>query len=453
MKKNDWLLLLAVAIYSYLFYAQTDGLNYLLFTIILLLLTFVKSEKAVLANVVSLVLFAGFVRVPQASIFVAALNSVYSLGTSAFLNTFNKTSTTGQSRQALHFANFNARSIPVIGLPVLIFLIFLGLYQSASPAFSQLVGYINFDFISWYWVWFTFLGFWLLFGFFRQLILPELTQHDLAKNNTLLRVRRQLNKPFKFLGLRHEHRSAYLLLLLLNGLLLLFNISDAYYLFADSLPDGLRYSDYLHQGVNTLIFSFVLAIAILLYLFRGNLNFFSQNKTLKILAYTWLLQNLILVIITISKNSIYIQGTGLTYKRIGVYIYLLLTAIGLITNFIKIYGVKNNWFLFRKNAWGFYFVLLLGSSFSWDRILTDYNLKYAANPDVAYLTTLSDANLNQIYANAASTQNIFSSELKELITLRRQQFLTRVADKDWQSWNYSDWHVQQSLAGSGSLPK
>ena len=36
MKRNDWILLIAVAAYSFLFYEQSPGINFLIFTIVLL---------------------------------------------------------------------------------------------------------------------------------------------------------------------------------------------------------------------------------------------------------------------------------------------------------------------------------------------------------------------------------------------------------------------------------
>ena len=474
MKKNDWFLVLAVAAYSYLFYDQTAGINFLLFTILLLVLVSLKTDPvvkkqrswqftafaslitsinvvyinsglAILTNVVSLILFAGLSRLPQASLFVAGINSLYSLAASTFLTILNKGETKPQKHQALYFASFIPQSIPVIIVPLIIFLVFLGLYSSANPAFGYLISLLNFEFISWNLVWFTIVGFWFLFGFLQQLIVPSLTQLDLRTGDSLLRLRKP-NKPiFKYAALKQEYQGSYFLLAILNVLLCGFNLSDAFYLTIGNLPAHVPYSEYLHQGVYTLIFSILLAIGILLHVFRGNLNFFSQNKTLKILAYAWLLQNLILVLLTFTKNSIYIQGTGLTYKRIGVYTYLLLTAIGLITSFIKIYSTKNNWFLFRKNAWAFYLVLIITTCFNWDRLLTVYNLTYAQNPDLEYLNSLSDSNLPDVYANAVSPHSRFSPEQQKEILNRQRYFLERLKVQDWQSWNYNNWHIKQAL--------
>src|ERR1019366_7656081 len=70
-----------------------------------------------------------------------------------------------------------------------------------------------------------------------------------------------------------------------------------------------------------------------------------------------------------------IQSSGLTRKRIGVYVYLLLCLIGLVTTFIKVSGKKSNWFLFRKNAWAFYAIFIVACFFNWDDMIVRYNCK------------------------------------------------------------------------------
>ena len=163
-----------------------------------------------------------------------------------------------------------------------------------------------------------------------------------------------------------------------------------------------------------------MAIGILLYLFRGNLNFYSKSKPVKYLAYLWLALNLLLVCLTLTKNSIYITGTGLTYKRIGVYTYLLLTGIGLVISYVKISQVKTNWYLFRKNGWAVYLVLVLLSTLNWDRLITTYNLTYAQSPDLGYLFTLSNANLPLLYAQTkAPTQPFTPNQLDRIISWRK----------------------------------
>lgn len=475
MKKNDWLLLSATALYSFLFYQQTAGINYLIFSAFLVLLlglqaskatrrhlawvltaaaslltgfqvAFINTGLAVGANIVSLILLAGFSLNSHTSLYIAAVNTLYTSSTSFFLLTLKKAglSQKHQQQTQLQFVNLSPR-IAFIGIPLLFFVLFLFLYRSASPAFSYLIGLIDLSFISWYWIWFTFAGYWLLTGIFRPLQLLTLTQLDLATGNALIRHRQYFSTPPKKLALKQEYRTCYLLLVLLNGLLLVFNLSDSYYLTIGTLPADIPYSAYLHQGVNTLIFSILLAIGILLYVFRGNLNFISTHQPLKVLAYLWLAQNLILVLLTLTKTTIYVQDFGLTYKRIGVYTYLLLTAAGLVTSLIKIRLTKNKWYLFRKNTWAIYLVLVLSSCFNWDHLITYYNLTHARSPDLSYLVHLSDSSLPELFANIHSDQNVFNGAQKQLIEERRHRFLQQAPQQGWPSWNYNDWRLEQAL--------
>ncbi len=45
MKKNDWILIASVAVYSLLFYAQQYGINYLIFTGFLITMLYIKDRN------------------------------------------------------------------------------------------------------------------------------------------------------------------------------------------------------------------------------------------------------------------------------------------------------------------------------------------------------------------------------------------------------------------------
>jgi len=186
---------------------------------------------------------------------------------------------------------------------------------------------------------------------------------------------------------------------MLNGLLLLVNLNDLVYLSLHAtIPTDSIYAEYVHQGVYTLILTVLLAIGIFLYYFRGDQHFFAGSRLLLGLSFAWIIQNGVLLAITAGKNHGYVEAYGLTYKRIGVYVYLLATLIGLITTLYKLKHVKSSWFLIRKNAWALYTVLVLSASMNWDQLIVRYNLHQARVLDVSYLLTLSDAALLELYA-------------------------------------------------------
>jgi hypothetical protein len=109
---------------------------------------------------------------------------------------------------------------------------------------------------------------------------------------------------------------ALISLLLLNGLLIVVNSIDIYYLwiYFEYTP-GLNLSDLTHQGAELLILSIVLAMVLVMFFFRGNLNFYRKNKWLKWCAYLWIIQNIVLVISVVIRDYHYITKLGFAYKR------------------------------------------------------------------------------------------------------------------------------------------
>src|SRR5437016_4844892 len=106
MKKNDWSILLSVALYSLLFYQQMAGINFLLFTIALLAFQLWRKKElwqnnswkiaalgsllsaicvawhgnflSVYANIISLTLLAGLSIEPSSSVIFILFNGIYS---------------------------------------------------------------------------------------------------------------------------------------------------------------------------------------------------------------------------------------------------------------------------------------------------------------------------------------------------------------------------------------
>ena len=148
-------------------------------------------------------------------------------------------------------------------------------------------------------------------------------------------------------------------------------------------------SKQVHTGVNAIIFSNVLAVVIILYFFRGNLNFFDKIKDLKHSTFVWIFLNLSVVMITAIKNIEYIISFGLTYKRIGVLFFLTATLIGLITTFIKVSKIKNLWFLFRKNTQIAFVILIYAFTSSVPRSVISYNSCSSGLFDIALLFGLT----------------------------------------------------------------
>ncbi len=447
MKKNDWLILSGALIYSGLFYQQLPGINFLLFTILLngfalaqdlslrksfswlaaaigslvsaAAVFYFGTGLPVFANIVSLVLLAGLTFKPQSSLFIALIQSLFSLLSSLPLLIF---SIFEGNPKSLDEAEKPKQSISkillLITVPLLIAFIFLSIYRAANPLFDQFIQKINFSIFSLGWFYFLLTGLVLMYAFFKQRRVNSLDEADQSTDNlkTLTLEQHQDTEWARILNIKNEVLTGVILFTLLNILLLFVNALDVYYLgILKELPKGITLSQYLHNGTNALIISLVLAIGIILFYFRGYLNFYEKNGWVKMLSYLWILQNLILVGSILYRNSLYIGEYGLTHKRIGVYLYIAICTAGLVTTIIKIAATKSNWFLFRKNTWVLYSTMIISCIIDWDYIITDFNIHnfekdHTMEIDEHYLADLSHTNLSLLYRYYVVEKKILKSQ-------------------------------------------
>jgi Leucine-rich repeat (LRR) protein len=478
MKKNDLILLSSLASYSYLFYNQSPGINFFLLTIILILLlqardgiyknifnlsywlsiagSIVSAACVVLygntlsslANILSLSLVAAFSVEKSSSLIFAGLYSLYSYISAIAMMFIDWTAK--QKKKSLEGKKSGLKLFLFL-IPIIISFIFFFLYREANPLFKNFTSTISFDFITWSWVRFTLLGFVLLYGFFYHRRISLLTEKDLKAQNNLspANFSSEKNTLLGFnVDLSNEFMSGVILFSLLNILLLFVNVLDFQYLWlTNSLPEGLNFSESVHQGIGTLITSIILAVLIILVYFRGNINFYSSGRTIKVLAYIWVLQNAFMILSTVMRNQLYINEYSLTYKRIGVYVYLLLCLIGLFTTIIKIASAKSNWYLFRSNSWLFYGVLIISCVINWDRMISEFNLLNSKTLDRDYLIRLSSSNTDQLLASSHLGIDSMETSAVTLNNLHRKTyyFLSSYQKKEWKSWNREDEMIYNNI--------
>ncbi len=512
MKKNDLLLLISVVLYSWLFYHQSLGVNFLLFSVSLIALQLIRNKTlqrdtswyvaaggaivsgvcvmlygtwlSFAANIVSLSLISAMSISRGSSVILGGIYSLYSYVSSIGFMIVDMIERRSQKNKALGSKFWIKLSIGIGIFAVLILFFFL--YQKSNPLFLDLTRKINLDFISWPWVRFTFLGFLLLYGFFYHRNFPALYRWDINIPRQLY-AQSSLEKGNRLFGKNIneniERISGVVLLALLNVLLLVVNVLDIVYLWISrQIPTGMTLSEYLHQGTGTLITSIVLAILIIMFYFRGYLNFSAKNKPILILAYAWILQNAFVIVSTGYRTLLYISEYNLTYKRLGVYIWLVLTLIGLITTLVKIYQKKTNLYLFKANGWAFYIVLVLFACLNWDMVITKFNIQKSKSVDKNYLVELnSPANLPDLLRLPAEEHDYVKNEETDdsyddnygysgsyyddlfergnytaKLHKRLYEFLNVRDEVGWQSWNYTAYKTEKeiySLNEAGKIPK
>jgi hypothetical protein len=179
------------------------------------------------------------------------------------------------------------------------------------------------------------------------------------------------------LDLRKEWLAAVVSFGLLNALLLVVNAVDINWIWLGFEPaKDFDLTQFVHEGTYVLIFSILLAAGIMLWFFRRNLNFYQPGlPLLRWGATLWVLQNVVLAISVGLRNYYYIVYTGLAYKRIGVYGFLLLTLFGLVTVLLKIWQRRSAFNLIRLNSWAAYALLLGLAAGNWEIWIAEYNLQ------------------------------------------------------------------------------
>ena len=453
-------LIIASLLFSTLFYDQHLGLNLLLFSILTIGLLYafnhksfqrrflwfyslaylitailvftIHSNLAVITNVVAFVTLVGAVSHQKTAIYVNWINGIYTSIAGLFHRNFevDKSQNKVDWKKDIDVLQW----AKLIGIPLLFVILFIVLYKNGNPIFNEWVSKINFDFINLQWILFSILGYYLLSNISAPISVEPATSIDVSTSNTLSRSGSitELSSEEVEKQLKKESHLGTTLIGLLNALILIFIVTDVLFLVSDDTSSASALSSQVHNGINTLIASIIVAIVIILYVFRGNLNFYVKNGTLKHLTYLWIFLNIVLIVLIALKNQNYITAFGLTYKRIGVHIYILMAFMGLVTTFMKVINVKNLLFLFRTNTQIAFVILMLCSAVNWDKIITIYNLKYANSYDIEYLISLSDQNAVPLHA-LKNTVTI-SEDAKQRIAKKLERYITRLNESNWQEY-------------------
>ena len=266
------------------------------------------------------------------------------------------------------------------------------------------------------------------------------------------------------LDLRKEWLAAVVSFGLLNALLLVVNVVDINWIWLGFVPaPGFDLTQFVHEGTYVLIFSILLAAGIMLWFFRRNLNFYQPGlPLLRWGATVWVLQNVVLAISVGLRNYYYIVYTGLAYKRIGVYGFLLLTLFGLGTVLLKIWQRRSAFNLVRLNSWAVYAVMLGLAAGNWEIWIAEYNLQTGfSRVDIGFLLRMPPRVLPVLLANqrvldqapqlvAEGEDGLYHDmdKAEAKAQLRRQvaefQQDYRLYD-DWQSRTGADWRAYAKL--------
>lgn len=416
-------------------------------------------------HIICYFLFIGSLMLPQSKSFATTMQ----LGiANLFLSPF----------QLLHtISNVNIVKMPVLSklfrfafliIPAAIIGFFVLLYSASNPIFEQFLANTFGELFQWCWSFIDefnpqLIGTWVFGLGVSVYSLVHYTNINLMLKNEyekdeLFRVRKPEHKNFRKLGLKNEWYAAIFLLVALNLLIFVLNLIDIYWVWFNFEWEGEYLKQFVHAGTYVLIFSILVSLVIVLYFFRGKLNFFSRNKSLKLLCYIWLGQNAILAISVVIRNLHYIHYFALASKRIAVMFFIALVLFGIYTVFAKIMYRKSLFYLIRMNAMFALVVLVLSALPNWSSIIIHYNFSHYEQSFVHldYLASFSEDNisdldipLEKLEAMELIQKKLFpfeetymtAAEFYQRIGEKRKNLEAMESSQSWKEWTLASQHA------------
>ena len=267
------------------------------------------------------------------------------------------------------------KTFAFILIPLVLVSIFFGIYSAGSDHFAALFTDYELDINLWQVFCLFVLGFFIAFNYWNYAVEKLIYKNNHFLDNDFQNDSRIPKATYSFLDLSAERMSGVISFILLNILLIFFIITYNYEQFYEAVKTPVQLSEETHERVNAVIMSIIMAILVIMFYFKSGFNFDPKAGLLKILAKIWIFLNVMLVISAAVKNYEYIVNYAFTYKRLGVFAFLILSIVGLALTFIKIQKKKRNIFLVNTMVWYFYGTILVCSYFNWGGFITSQNMK------------------------------------------------------------------------------
>lgn len=325
--------------------------------------------------------------------------------------------------------DFAKKLVAFVLIPLLFIGLFFGVYAFGSDLFSSVFSDYTLDVNVFQLIVIAVLGLYVSFSFwnfwvpdfcisFNSQLENEFESNSCDKSDTSL----------SWLDFDFQRKSGEITFVLLNTLLLFFIVTYNYEQFFE-IQNRAQLSTATHERVNAVIISVLMAVGLILLYFRARFTFDETTNRLKILAKIWMVLNAVLVLSAALKNMEYVHQFGLTYKRLGVFAFLILVFISLLHTWLKISLQKTNAYLFNHMVWYVYGVLLLCSFVNWGQLITSYNLAVNKGVDPVFISRLEfndSSRRDYLQENQLDGQQPEMYREDEIKEYQEQSFLSKV---------------------------
>ncbi|TPL94189.1 DUF4173 domain-containing protein [Mesorhizobium sp. B2-3-12] len=349
-------------------------------------------------------------------------------------------------------------AIAVWVMPLTLGAIFVALFGAANPVIEYWLSLIDLirllDLIQ-----LTRIAFWLfaLAGIwvFLRPRLPRFSKRVSRPNNPLAAAQPAINPQRHVVEDIVFGKAAILrALIVFNILFALQSGLDATYLWGGAaLPDGLSYAAYAHRGAYPLIVTALLAAGFVLAALRPGSET-SADPLIRRLVYTWVAQNIMLVVSSILRLDLYVGIYALTYWRIAAFVWMGLVAAGLALIIARIALGKSNEWLFSANLLTLSLALYACCYINFAATIASYNVDHSLEMtgqgiplDAWYLRSLGPEAfpaLDRFLDHQGSTAD--AGAVAEFARLRGvDEGWYRHLQENWRSWSFRDWRLLRYL--------
>lgn len=251
-----------------------------------------------------------------------------------------------------------------------------------------------------------------------------------------------------------------------NALFLLQNLLDARYLWAGShLPEGMTYAQYAHRGAYPLVVTALLAAVFVLATFSPKAET-SRHNWARGLVYLWLAQNVVLTASAAYRLALYVDAYSLTRLRFAAAVWMGLVAAGLLSIARRIVKSHSNEWLVGRNLSLLGLVLYCLCFVNVDGIIASYNVGHCkeiggagAELDLSYIARLGPEALPALRWYGDSVDDpAKAAHAGEAVAQLERRLHRQLAD--WRGWTWDRWRLARPVlpasrnesTSSGSRP-
>lgn len=226
----------------------------------------------------------------------------------------------------------------------------------------------------------------------------------------------------------------------LNALFFVVNTIDVAFLWSHArLPENVSFSEFVHQGVYSLIFAVLLSALVMAVIFQQE-SAVARHRVLKALGWLWIAQNLVLIAGVFLRLKLYVDAYQLSELRVYVGCFLALVAVGFVLLALHVARSGSLNTLIWRNVIATFGLFFLVQFPDVAGVVARFNVEQWRNEpgrtlDLAYLETLGSGAWPSICTVATLEEQPFTAaRARETVEKLATREIERRVQTNWRSY-------------------